>query len=197
MIINYNTKTIQIKIVYFGAAMSGKTTSLKFLMKYFGKEEEFKSIETSTGRTLVCDFACLKFAGGGWTLKILLLSATGQDFYASTRPATIENVDGIIFIVDSQIHLLNDNIRSWNELTLYFGEKFMDLPIIICLNKQDLDNGVDENTINNEFGLDKYQKIQIIKTIANENGEGVIESFNKIIDFIYPGLNFSAVPIAT
>ena len=59
MIVNYNNKTIQIKVVYFGPAMSGKTTSLRFLMSKFGKENDLQSIETSTGRTLVFDFGTL------------------------------------------------------------------------------------------------------------------------------------------
>jgi len=82
--------------------MSGKTTSLRSLFKYFNIEENICSIETSTGRTLFFDFGVISLKGGSWNIKISLYSATGQDFYASTRPATLAGTDGIIFVVDSR-----------------------------------------------------------------------------------------------
>jgi small GTP-binding protein len=187
MIINYNTKTIQIKVVFFGPAMSGKTTSLKYIMSKFNAEQNLRSIETSTGRTLVFDFGCLNISGKEWSLKILLLSATGQDFYASTRPATVEMVDGLIFVVDSQRSYLDDNKRSWNELSLYFGEKIFDIPIIVCLNKQDLIDVLRIDEIKQEFRLSEFKKYEIMNTVAKD-GTGVIESFQKLLQNLFPTL---------
>jgi len=110
MIVNYNNKTIQIKIVYYGCAMSGKTTSLKSLLEKFNSSDKLTSIETTTGRTLFFDFGTLQLQGAGWSVKIHLYSATGQDFYASTRPATIQGADGLIFVIDSKRNLLHDNL---------------------------------------------------------------------------------------
>ena len=87
MIFDYENKIINLKIVYYGPAMSGKTTSLKYLFTYFNKEIE--SIDNSVGRTLFFDFGTLEFEGAEWNIKFLIYSATGQDFYASTRPATL------------------------------------------------------------------------------------------------------------
>ena len=188
MIINYNTKTIQIKIVYFGPAMSGKTTSLKYIMSKFNSEQNLRSIETSTGRTLVFDFGCLNISGKEWSLKILLLSATGQDFYTSTRPATIEMVDGLIFIADSQRIFLDDNKRSWNELSLYFGDKIYDIPIIVCLNKQDMGDVLGIEEIKQEFRLTEFKKYEITNTIAKD-GVGVTESFQKLLQNLFPTLS--------
>ncbi|GAG87475.1 unnamed protein product, partial [marine sediment metagenome] len=72
------------------------------------------SIDSTIGRTLFFDFGVLQFEGAEWSLKFLIYSATGQDFYASTRPATLNGVDGIIFVVDSRTQCLQHNIRSWN-----------------------------------------------------------------------------------
>ena len=94
MIFDYENKTILVKIVYYGPAMSGKTTSLRYLFSLFGKEGEVESIESTVGRTLFFDFGVLQFKGTEWELKFLLYSATGQDFYASTRPSTLKGVYG-------------------------------------------------------------------------------------------------------
>jgi signal recognition particle receptor subunit beta len=187
MIVNYSTKTIQIKIVYYGCAMSGKTTSLKQLLDRFNSSMNVSSIETTTGRTLFFDFGTLQLKGADWSVKIHLYSATGQDFYASTRPATLLGADGIIFVVDSQKDLLKDNIQSWNELKYYFSDNIFKIPILICLNKQDLPNLVSVNEIQENLNLVNFQKIDIIKTIAI-NGQGITESFKKMLEFIFPSI---------
>ncbi|MBN2154965.1 MAG: GTPase domain-containing protein [Candidatus Lokiarchaeota archaeon] len=185
MIIYSSTKIIQIKIVYFGPAMSGKTTSLKYLMNYYGQEQNLRSIETTTGRTLVFDFGSITITGNDWKLKILLYSATGQDFYASTRPATVTNLDGIIFVADSQYAFLLDNTRSWNELFLYYGENFYQIPIVVCLNKRDLPSIVSEEQIISHFQLSKFLKFKLIPTIANQ-GRGVVTAFYNMLEFLFP-----------
>jgi len=78
MIFDWENKVIQVKIVYYGPAMSGKTTSLKYLFSYFGKLKELDSIESTVGRTLFFDFGVLQFKGSQWGLKFLIYSATGQ-----------------------------------------------------------------------------------------------------------------------
>ncbi len=125
MIFNFDNKTLQVKIVYYGPAMSGKTTSIKALFSYFDREQNIQSIDSSIGRTLFFDFGVLNFKGIEWNLKLLIYSATGQDFYASTRPATLNGVDGLIFVVDSQIEYLEHNRRSWKELKTIFGIRFL------------------------------------------------------------------------
>ena len=188
MIVNYNDKTIQIKIVYYGCAMSGKTTSLKQLLINFDNSDNIRSIETTTGRTLFFDFGTLQLKGGGWAVKIFLYSATGQDFYASTRPATLMGADGIIFVVDSQKEFLQDNLNSWNELKYFFAENINKIPIIICLNKQDLPNTISYTDIQDQFDLQYCEKIDIVKTVAI-NGQGIVESFKKMLEFIFPSIS--------
>ncbi len=192
MIFNYENKTLQVKIVYYGPAMSGKTTSIKSLFSYFKKEHSVKSIDSSVGRTLFFDFGVLQFKGIEWSLKFLIYSATGQDFYASTRPATLNGVDGLIFVMDSQIEYLEHNIRSWNELKTIFGSEFYKIPIVISLNKFDLLglNNPEKNGFLSYIDFDKFRHITFKKTIAIE-GKGVMDTFNELIKFLFPQLKIN------
>ena len=196
MIFDYENKTILVKIVYYGPAMSGKTTSLKYLFSVFGKEGDVESIESTVGRTLFFDFGVLQFKGTEWNLKFLLYSATGQDFYASTRPATLKGVDGIIFVIDAQFNYLERNMRSWNELKNFFRDDLFKISIVVALNKYDLE-GVDkikEEDFMSFIELEKYHYLSFRKTSATD-GKGVLESFNKVVNFIFPQLemNFSII----
>ena len=192
MIFNHENKTLQVKIVYYGPAMSGKTTSIKSLFSYFNKEDSVKSIDSSIGRTLFFDFGILQFKGIEWSLKFLIYSATGQDFYASTRPATLNGVDGLIFVVNSQIEYLEHNIRSWNELKTAFGSKFYNIPIVISLNKCDLLNldTLEKNGFLSYIEFNRFSHISFKKTIAIE-GKGVLDSFSEVIKFIFPQLKIN------
>ncbi|MHA2282961.1 MAG: GTP-binding protein [Promethearchaeota archaeon] len=189
MIYDFENETLQVKIVYYGPAMSGKTTSVKFLFSCFNKENELKSIDSTVGRTLFFDFGVLQFKGAIWDLKFLVYSATGQDFYSSTRPATLNGVDGIIFVVDSQKECLDHNLRSWKELRMLFGTEFYNIPIVISLNKYDLHemHKFHETDFITHISYSKFKQLALTKTIAI-NGEGVMNSFNQLIKFIFPQL---------
>jgi len=189
MIYDYENKTLQVKIVYYGPAMSGKTTSIKYLFSYFNKEDKLDSIDSSVGRTLFFDFGVLHFKGAEWGLKFLIYSATGQDFYASTRPATLNGVDGLIFVVDSRFEYFQYNKRSWNELKTMFGAEIYNIPIVISLNKYDLQNieKLGEKDFLSQISFELFNYIAINKTIAI-NGEGILDSFNRLIRFIFPKL---------
>jgi len=189
MIYDYENKTLQIKIVYYGPAMSGKTTSIKHLFSFFNREDTLNSIDSTVGRTLLFDFGVLQFEGTEWSLKFLIYSATGQDFYASTRPATLNGVDGIIFVVDSRAQCLQHNIRSWNELKTMFREDFYNLPLVISLNKSDFEET--QKIIDHEFlkwiNLNLFKHLSVNKTVAIK-GKGILDSFNRVITFIFPQL---------
>lgn len=193
MIFDYENKVLQVKIVYYGPAMSGKTTSIKYLFSYFKKDNNLESIESSVGRTLFFDFGVLHFQGSNWGLKFLIYSATGQDFYASTRPATLNGVDGIIFVVDSRLDYLKYNLRSWNELISLFGDEVYNIPIVISLNKYDLNGSskLKENDFLNYIHYEMFKYISIDKTVAI-SGKGVLNSFNTVIGFIIPELKIKS-----
>ncbi len=192
MIYDYENKTLQVKIVYYGPAMSGKTTSIKHLFSHFNRQNELESIDSSVGRTLFFDFGVLNFRGAEWGLKFLIYSATGQDFYASTRPATLNGVDGIIFVVDSRTSCLKHNLRSWKELNTMLGSEFFNIPMVISMNKYDIndDTKMNETDFKDLIEIDAFKNVSVQKTAAI-SGYGVIESFSQMIKFIFPQLTLN------
>ena len=183
MIIDHIDKTISIKIVYFGPAFSGKTTSIKALFSHFGKVEALHSIESTVNRTLFFDYGTVTFQNEEWRLKLHIYTTTGQDFYFITRPVTLRAVDGIIFVVDSQEKVYERNLASWQELISYFRESLKEIPIIIAFNKQDLPEKFNSRVFLREIKLDMYQKVETRFTIAI-SGEGVLDCFEEILRLI-------------
>ncbi len=183
MIIDHIDKTISIKIVYFGPAFSGKTTSIKTLFSHFGKGEALHSIESTVNRTLFFDYGTVTFQNEEWRLKLHIYTTTGQDFYFITRPVTLRAVDGIIFVADSQEKVYERNLASWQELISYFRESLKEIPIIIAFNKQDLPEKFNSRVFLREIKLDMYQKVETRFTIAI-SGEGVLDCFEEILRLI-------------
>lgn len=187
MIIDSLENEIQLKIVYFGPALSGKTTSLKTLFNHFGKKKDVCSIESSVGRTLFFDYGTVSFQNEYWKVKTHIYSTTGQDFYIVTRPTTLKAVDGIIFVADSQRKTYERNIISWEELAFYFGNNLIKLPKIIAFNKQDLPDKYSHSAFLERINYDKYDNKDVLFTIAL-NGEGILESFENVLSSIFNGL---------
>lgn len=183
MIIDHVDKTISIKIVYFGPALSGKTTSIKTLFSHFGKEDKILSIESTVNRTLFFDYGVISFQNQDWILKISVYTTTGQNFYLITRPITLRAVDGIIFVLDSQREVYERNMISWRELISYFGDSLDDLPILVAFNKQDLPNKFSSTRFLKQIDFHKYKNIDSKYTIAI-SGEGVLECFEDILRLI-------------
>ncbi len=183
MIIDHVDKTISIKIVYFGPALSGKTTSIKTLFSHFGKEEKILSIESTVNRTLFFDYGIISFQNQDWVLKISIYTTTGQSFYLITRPITLKAVDGIIFVIDSQKKVYERNLISWNELISYFGDSLEDLPITAAFNKQDLPEKFISTKFLKAIDFHKYKNINTRSTIAI-NGEGILECFENMLQLV-------------
>ncbi|MFW9941352.1 MAG: ATP/GTP-binding protein [Candidatus Thorarchaeota archaeon] len=183
MIIDHVDRTISIKIVYFGPALSGKTTSIKGLFSLFGKDKEICSIESTVDRTLFFDYGTVSFENEDWKLKIHIYTTTGQDFYLITRLTTLRAVDGIIFVIDSQKEVYERNLISWKELFSYFTETIEDIPILIAFNKQDLELKFNPDDFLKEIDYNKYNNIDSRYTSAIK-GEGVLECFEEILRLV-------------
>ncbi len=180
MIIDYGSRTLGLKIVFFGPAMSGKTTAIRWLFSSLDYADKLTSIENTVGRTMFCDFGTIPFdLGNGWTINAHVWSATGQDFYRSTREVVLVGADGVVFMVDSQETLLDENLASWNELMSMISEQDRLLPIVICLNKQDLESAVQENQIRSYLNLPT--SIPVFRSIAKD-GFNVLEAFQYLFE---------------
>lgn len=184
MIIDHLDKTLSLKVVYYGPALSGKTTSLKALFNHFGKKDRVFSIESTQRRTLFFDYGTVQFQNELWKIKVHIYSTTGQDFYLVTRPVTLRAVDGIIFVADSQKSVFERNLISWNELEKYFQDTLIALPKIIAFNKQDKPEKFNPEDFLDEIDYDKYKNVDVEYTIAI-NGEAILSSFENILRLIF------------
>jgi GTPase SAR1 family protein len=176
--------------VYYGPALSGKTTSLKSLFNHFGKLEDVISIENSVERTLFFDYGTIIFQNEHWNLKIHIYSTTGQDFYIVTRPTTLKAIDGVLFIADSNEAAYERNLISWNELQSYFKDVLRDLPIVLCFNKQDIPNKFESMRFIEKINYNEYKNIAVEYTIAL-NGEGILTSFENMLKLIFQDITRS------
>ncbi len=175
MIVDYGNRTVGLKLVFFGPAMSGKTTSIRWLFSSLNFADRLTSIENTVGRTMFCDFGTIPFSlGDSWTINAHIWSATGQDFYRSTREVVLVGSDGIVFVADSQRDLLDENLASWKELTTLLDEENSAIPIVVCLNKQDLPDSIDETTLRSHLRLP--DSIPVLESIAT-TGEKIMEAF--------------------
>ena len=192
MIIDQLTRSIQLKICYFGPALSGKTTSIKALFNHFGKKDRVLSIDSTVRRTLFFDYGTIDFENQQWHLKIHLYSTTAQDFYIITRPVTLQAIDGIIFVADSQQDVYYRNLKSWNELCNYFEDAIINLPKLITFNKQDLPDKFSPAVFLENINYFKFKNIDFKKTVA-VNGEGILDSFEEILSLVFKNLYKSQI----
>ncbi|MEM2143151.1 MAG: GTPase domain-containing protein [Candidatus Thorarchaeota archaeon] len=179
MIVDYSSRSVAIKLVFFGPAMSGKTTSIKWLFSTFGSQDKLMSIDNSMGRTMLCDFGTLEIPlGNTWSMNVNIWTATGQEFYSSTREVVLVGTDGVVFVADSQSELLEDNLSSWNELMALLSEARDWVPIVVCLNKADLPSSVSEFTLRNHLGIP--ERVPVLRTVAKD-GTNVVEAVDLLL----------------
>src|SRR4051812_5453144 len=147
MVINQATKQLQIKIVFYGPALCGKTTNLeKVHANVQGAQEKGKlvSLATQSDRTLFFDFLPVEaMAIKGYKTKFQLYTVPGQVIYNTTRQLVLRGVDGIIFVADSQYDKMQENVESFQNLEENLRAQkldLMELPYVVQYNKRDLPN---------------------------------------------------------
>jgi len=143
-IVNYATREITCKIVYYGAGRSGKTTNLHYIYGQVPADRKGKmvSLATQTDRTLFFDFLPLDLGTiSGFTTKFQLYTVPGQVYYQATRKLVLTGADGVVFVADSQSRQLDENIESMQDLHSNLATHGMDVrtvPLVIQYNKRDL-----------------------------------------------------------
>jgi mutual gliding-motility protein MglA len=143
-LVNYQTREITCKIVYYGPGRSGKTTNLHYIYGQVPEERKGKmvSLATQTDRTLFFDFLPLDLGTiSGFTMRFQLYTVPGQVYYVATRKLVLQGADGVVFVADSQTRQLAENIESFQDLHQNLSEQGSDprsIPIVIQYNKQDL-----------------------------------------------------------
>ncbi|MDP2167816.1 MAG: GTPase domain-containing protein [Thermodesulfovibrionales bacterium] len=171
--INYSSREINCKIVYYGPGLCGKTTNLQFVYKKTNPEQKGKliSLATETERTLFFDF--LPIALGdikGFRVRFHLYTVPGQVFYAASRKLILKGVDGVVFVADSQIERMEANMESLEDLGINLAEQGYDLsrlPFTIQYNKRDLPSAApleEMNKLLNTNGIPWYEGVATIGT---------------------------------
>src|SRR6185503_353183 len=147
-IINQASKELQVKIVYYGPALGGKTTNLVQVHDHVqttqGNKGKLVSLATSSDRTLFFDFLPIEaVAIKGFKTKFQLYTVPGQVIYNTTRQLVLRGVDGIVFVADSQYDKMEDNVKSFQNLEENLKTLDLDLdeiPYVLQYNKRDLPN---------------------------------------------------------
>jgi signal recognition particle receptor subunit beta len=145
-IINQATKELQVKIVYYGPALGGKTTNLVQVHEHVqtaeGQKGKLVSLATSSDRTLFFDFLPIEaVAIKGFKTKFQLYTVPGQVIYNTTRQLVLRGVDGIVFVADSQYEKMEENVKSFQNLEENLKTLDLDLneiPYVLQYNKRDL-----------------------------------------------------------
>lgn len=184
--INYASREINCKIVYYGPGLCGKTTNLQHVYEKTAQEAKGKmiSLATETERTLFFDFLPLALGEiRGFKTRFHLYTVPGQVFYDASRKLILKGVDGVVFVADSQEERLDANIESLENLKVNLEEHGYDLdalPYVIQYNKRDLPNAcsVDElRTLLNPDGVPDYEACAM-------TGEGVFETLKAVAKLI-------------
>lgn len=143
-LVNYTTREITCKIVYYGPGRSGKTTNLEYVHSRVPAERKGKlvSLATERDRTLFFDFLPLELGTvSGFTTRFQLYTVPGQVYYNATRKLVLQGADGIVFVADSQRRQAEENLESFRNLHENLLEERVDVrgvPLVFQWNKRDL-----------------------------------------------------------
>jgi signal recognition particle receptor subunit beta len=180
---NYATMQMAAKIVYYGPGLCGKTTNLHHIYTKTspGSRGEMVSLETETDRTLFFDLLPIDVGViGGFKTRLQLYTVPGQVFYNTTRKLVLKGVDGIVFVADSQMAMLDANIESLGNLRENLHEIGVDLdelPVVLQLNKRDLPNTAPVEVMID--AIDPDHRLDHVEAVA-PTGIGVFETLKLI-----------------
>ena len=180
--INFATREISCKVVYYGPGLSGKTTNLQVIHKKMpqDKRTDMVSLATEGDRTLFFDFLPLNLGDiKGFKTRFQLYTVPGQVYYNSTRKLVLRGADGVVFVADSQRSRQAENIESLENLRqnlLDYGMDLDDMPFVIQYNKRDMDDCLSIEELNRELNL---KGVPAFPATAH-NGKGVVTTLKAI-----------------
>ena len=188
--IDMEHKKLVVKIVYYGPALSGKTTNLMQLHSLMDPARcgEFMTFETKGDRTLFFDLLPMLIqTSEGFSAKIKLFTVPGQVAHDATRKAVLSRADGVVFVADSQESQALNNFESFSNLEANAGRVGLDftrLPLVIQFNKRDLPDIVGEDEV-----LKRWRPSGLPLIFASAlHGKGVQATFEAILDATFKQL---------
>jgi mutual gliding-motility protein MglA len=195
-IVNYATREITCKTVYYGPGRSGKTTNLHYIHEQVPDERKGRmvSLATQNDRTLFFDFLPLDLGSiSGFTTRFQLYTVPGQVYYKTTRKLVLQGADGIVFVADSQARQLAENVESMQDMHANLAEHGVDartMPLVLQYNKQ----GLPRDLIVSEAELDDALNFRGVPAFPADalHGRGVFESLRGISELVLRRLSSPA-----
>ncbi len=193
-VFNYLRKEIDAKIVYYGPAVSGKTTNLQYVHEHLKQEQRGKmvSLPTDEDRTLFFDFLPIELESvRGFKTRFHLYTVPGQVYYGATRRAVLTGADGVIFVADSQADRLEDNrvsLKDLEENLNYYGKKIETTPFIFQYNKRDLPDILSTEELNqkiNRLNAPFFEAVAV-------SGKGVFETLTMACRLVLKAISTGA-----
>jgi signal recognition particle receptor subunit beta len=180
--INYASREINCKIVYYGPGLCGKTTNLQYIYDSTAPQAKGKliSLATETDRTLFFDFMPLELGTvRGFKTRFHLYTVPGQVYYDASRKLILKGVDGVVFVADSQEERMDANIESLYNLEENLQTQGYDLrtiPYVLQLNKRDLPNVTPTQDLVGEL----QRKVEPVFEAVAMDGTGVFDTLKAV-----------------
>ncbi len=183
MFVNWQLRELNLKVVYYGPALSGKTTNLEQIYARIDprRRGELVSLKTHEDRTLYFDFLQLELGKiSGLIPKIQLYTVPGQVYYEASRRIVLRGVDGIVFVADSGMNRLSDNLESWENMKSNLAALHIPiptLPIVVQFNKRDLQTAMPLDYLKESLQINGYPCYEAIAV----QGKGVLDTLKAIV----------------
>jgi mutual gliding-motility protein MglA len=180
--INYASREINCKLVYYGPGLGGKTTNLEYVYSKVAPDTRGKliSLATEQERTLFFDFLPVDLGTiRGFKTRFHLYTVPGQVYYNASRRLILKGVDGIVFVADSQAERMDANIAAMQNLyenLADYGYDPANIPIVLQWNKRDLPTAISEQELNDNLNPDNLPAFGAVAV----TGEGVFETLKAV-----------------
>ena len=189
--INYASREINCKVVYYGTGLGGKTTNLEYIYSRVNPDTKGKmiSLATETERTLFFDFLPIDLGSiRGFKTRFHLYTVPGQVYYNASRKLILKGVDGLVFVADSQAERAEANVEAMHNLfenLESYGYDLATIPFVIQYNKRDLENAMateDMRAQLNPMGVPDFEAVAI-------EGRGVFETLTAVSKSVVKALS--------
>jgi hypothetical protein len=188
---NAETREIAVKVVYYGPALSGKTTNLQALFQKIDPRVRGRlmTLDTKDDRTLFFDMMPVFFrTQAGVKVKLKLYTVPGQVMHEATRRIVLQGTDAVAFVADSRRSEASSTLAYWNNMLKNLeanGLDYRSLPIVIQMNKRDLDDARGDDEVGD---LRRVIQPPVIPAVAIR-GEGVVETLYAVLQLCYRSLD--------